>query len=126
MDFEKSSFVKLIGDNHGDLDPLKRATELLLKTIVKKKFYKGDLKIFEKFKIRKIIEDLEVDKEGNEEKAAKTLPPYSRLRLKQSFWFRKFLSSTLSHLIEVELFGKNFQNSVEIQSGPKSFCDRFV
>ena len=71
MDFEKSSFVKLIGDNHGDLDPLKRATELLLKTIVKKKFYKGDLKIFEKFKIRKIIEDLEVDKEGNEEKAAK-------------------------------------------------------
>ena len=95
MDFEKSSFVKLIGDNHGDLDPLKRATELLLKTIVKKKF-KGDLKIFEKFKIRKIIEDLEVDEEGNEEKAAKTLPPYSRLRLKQSFWFRKFLYSVHS------------------------------
>ena len=92
MDFEKSSFVKLIGDNHGDLDPLKRATELLLKTIVKK----GDLKIFEKFKIRKIIEDLEVDEEGNEEKAAKTLPPYSRLRLKQSFWFRKFLYSAHS------------------------------
>ena len=95
MDFEKSSFVKLIGDNHGDLDPLKRATELLLKTIVKKKF-KGDLKIFEKFKIRKIIEVLEVDEEGNEEKAAKTLPPYSRLRLKQSFWFRKFLYSAHS------------------------------
>ena len=79
MDFEKSSFVKLIGENHGDLDPLKRATELLLKTIVKKKFKDG-LKIFEKFKIRKIVEDLEVvDDVSSTEKVSKTLPPYSRL-----------------------------------------------
>jgi hypothetical protein len=77
MDFEKSSFVKLMGDNHGDLDPLKCATEFLLKTIIKKKF-NGNLKLFQKFNIRKFVDDLEIDENDQEEKPKSALPPYSR------------------------------------------------
>jgi hypothetical protein len=88
MDFEKSTFVKLMTENHGDLDPLNRATEILLKTIVKKKF-KGNLNFLKKFKLNKIFdkiggEDNDDDKAENENESKKVsnqLPPFSRYYL---------------------------------------------
>ena len=58
MDFEKSSFVKLISENPGDPDPLKRATEFLLKTIIKKRF-KGKLQFLQNLKSRNLCQDLD-------------------------------------------------------------------
>ena len=82
MDFEKSSFVKLISENPGDPDPLKRATEFLLKTIIKKRF-KGKLQFLQNLKSRNLCQDLdEVEgKKDGSKKVNSQLPPYSRLNI---------------------------------------------
>ena len=80
MDFEKSSFVKLISENPGDPDPLKRATEFLLKTIIKKRF-KGKLQFLQNLKSQKLCQDLDTNEGKNDgsKKVNSQLPPYSRL-----------------------------------------------